>query len=290
MSEPGHKWQRRRQAFRRHIENEVCLFPASVFDPLSARIAEDIGFEAGMFAGSQAALAILGAPDYVLITLTEFAEQAHRISRASELPLMVDADHGYGNPLSVARTVEELEAAGVAGLSIEDTVLPEPHSSSGQPRIAALEEGLARVKAAVSARRDPDLVIAGRTSAASLTDLDDAIARVQAYEAAGADLLFLIGLKSRVDLERVASATSAPLMLGGVPVEMRDAEYLASQRVRLCLYGHQTMPASVAAIEATMRAIRLGTPVAELAGLADKPTMDRLTRRAEYDAMRKQFL
>ncbi|MEL6297513.1 MAG: isocitrate lyase/PEP mutase family protein [Pseudomonadota bacterium] len=290
MSEFRHRWSARRQALRRSIEGDACLFPASVHDPLSARIAEDIGFEVGMYAGSQASLAVLGAPDYILLTLTEFAEQAHRIARASALPLMADADHGYGNALNVARTVEELETAGIAGLSIEDTVLPETHGSAGHASLASLDEGLGRVRAALDARTDPDLVIAARTSAPSVTDIDDAITRMQAYEAAGADMLFLIGIKTRADLERVAAATSAPLMLGGVPAEMRDAAYLGNQRVRICLYGHHTLAASVSAMEAAMQAIRDGTPPAELERIADTETMDRLMRRADYDAKRKRYL
>ena len=114
----------RRLQMRAIFSGTQCVFPASVFDPLSARAAEDLGFEAGMFAGSVAATTILGGPDLITITLSEFAEQAHRICRAGNLPLLVDADHGYGNALNVMRTVEELEAAGVAALTIEDTALP----------------------------------------------------------------------------------------------------------------------------------------------------------------------
>ncbi|MDH3581520.1 MAG: isocitrate lyase/phosphoenolpyruvate mutase family protein [Hyphomicrobiales bacterium] len=113
------RFKERRQRFRAILEGDACVYPASVFDPVSARIAEDLGFETAMFAGSIASLAILGAPDHITITLSEFAEQARRICRASELPLMVDADHGYGNALNVMRTVEELETAGICGWSTE---------------------------------------------------------------------------------------------------------------------------------------------------------------------------
>ncbi len=119
------RWTERRERFRALLEGKACIHPASVFDPVSARIAEDLGFELGMFAGSIASLAVLGAPDQTLITLSEFAEQTHRICRAGGLPLLVDADHGYGNALNVMRTVEELETAGIAALTIEDTALPQ---------------------------------------------------------------------------------------------------------------------------------------------------------------------
>src|SRR5208282_1091129 len=117
-------WTDRRQRFRAVLAGSACVHPGSVFDPISARIAEDIGFETGMFAGSIASFTVLGAPDLVVLTLTEFAEQIRRITRAGGLPLLVDADHGYGNALNVMRTVQELEAAGVAALTIEDTLLP----------------------------------------------------------------------------------------------------------------------------------------------------------------------
>ena len=111
----------RRQSLRAHLDTDHCIVPASIFDPFSARIAEDLGYEIGMLGGSTASLAVLGAPDLIVLTLTEFAEQCRRISRASALPFMADADHGYGNALNVMRTVEELETAGVAALTIEDT-------------------------------------------------------------------------------------------------------------------------------------------------------------------------
>ena len=121
----------RRRQYRQFLQGTGCLYPASVFDPVSARLAEAAGFEIGMLAGSIASATVLGAPDIVVLTLTEFAEQARRIARAGRLPLMVDADHGYGNALSVMRTVSELEAAGVSALTIEDTRLREASDKIG---------------------------------------------------------------------------------------------------------------------------------------------------------------
>src|SRR5208337_5526161 len=111
-------WTERRERFRALLSGNRCVHPGSVYDAISARIAEDLGFEAGMFAGSIGSLSVLGAPDIIVLTLTEFAAQAYRINRAGKLPLMVDADHGYGNALNVMRAVQELETAGVAALSI----------------------------------------------------------------------------------------------------------------------------------------------------------------------------
>src|SRR6201986_4772231 len=132
-------WTDRRRRFRAILKGDRCYHPASVFDPLSARIAQDLGFEIGMFAGSTASLTVLGAPDLIVLTLSEFAGQAYRINRAGGLPLMVDADHGYGNALNVKRTVEELETAGACGLSIEDTLLPPPFGAT-ETRLIPIEE------------------------------------------------------------------------------------------------------------------------------------------------------
>src|SRR5208282_4019634 len=125
-------WTDRRRRFRAVLSGTRCVHPASVFDPISARIAEDLGFEVGMLAGSVASFAVLGAPDLMVLTLSELAEQAYRICRAGNLPLLVDADHGYGNALNAKRTVEELESAGVAALTIEDTLLPASFGALGE--------------------------------------------------------------------------------------------------------------------------------------------------------------
>jgi len=143
-------WTDRRRRFRAVLAGDRCLHPGSVFDPISARIAEDLGFEVGMFAGSVASMTVLGAPDLIVLTLSEFAAQAYRINRAGNLPLLVDADHGYGNALNVKRTVEELETAGVAALTIEDTVLPKPYGELETTRLIPVQEGVGKMRAALA--------------------------------------------------------------------------------------------------------------------------------------------
>src|SRR3978361_987293 len=123
-------FRKRRENLRAILSGSACIRPGSVYDAISIRIAEDLGFEVGMFGGSVASLAVLGEPDITLITLTELAEQMRRMSSAAALPVLVDADHGYGNALNVRRTVQELETAGAAGLTIEDTLLPQAFGQS----------------------------------------------------------------------------------------------------------------------------------------------------------------
>lgn len=283
------RWQERRGRFRSVLSGNKCVYPGSVFDPISARIAEDLGFEIGMFAGSVASMTVLGAPDLIVLTLTEFAEQAHRICRAGNLPLLCDADHGYGNALNVMRTVEELETAGVAGLSIEDTDLPVPFSG-GKPRLISIEEGVGKMRAAVAARRDSGLVIAGRTSAPSMTSIADTIVRARAYEATGVDAIFLVGVKSRSDLETIAAEVKLPLILGGTGKELMDRDWLAKRGVRICLQGHQPFAAAVRAVHDTLCALREGTLPEKIETAASDEVMKRFTRNDDYARWMKDWL
>lgn len=284
------RWSARRQRFRAILQAGACVHPASVHDPVSARIAADLGFETGMFAGSVASLTVLGAPDLIVLTLTEFAGQAYRIGRAAELPLMADADHGYGNALNVMRTVEELETAGIAGLSIEDTLLPRAFGPSDKAQLLPVEEGVGKMKAALAGRRDPDLVIAGRTSAIGITGLEDTIRRAKAYASTGVDAIFLVGVKTREDLEAIAAEVRIPIILGGAPAALMDRSYLASQGVRICLQGHQPFQAAVRAVHDTLKALRDGTAPKDLTGLASSEMMDRVTRAGDYGRWTQEFL
>ena len=284
------RWSDRRERFREILAGDACVFPGSVFDPISARIAEDVGYEVTMLAGSIASFGVLGNPDMILITLSEFAEQVRRISRAGKLPLMVDADHGYGNALNVMRTVEELEGAGLAGLSIEDTALPMVYGAPRATQILSIEEGIGKMRAAIEARRDPKLVIAGRTSALGVNGLDDTIARAKAYQDVGVDMLFIIGVKTKADLEAISAEVRLPLMLGGAGPEIFDRAYLATQRVRVCLQGHQPFSAAVQAVYDTMTALRAGTPAGELKGIASADLMKSLTRSDDHERWIDEFL
>ena len=282
-------FRKRRDALRLILTGSVCIRPGSVYDAISIRIAEDLGFEVGMFGGSVASLAVLGDPDIALITLTELAEQMRRMSRAASLPVLVDADHGYGNALNVRRTVEELETAGAAGLTIEDTLLPQAFGQTGT-RLISLEEGVGKMKAALDARGDPALVIMARTGAVAITSLDDAIARAVAYEGAGVDALFFTGVKTGSELQAIAASTKLPIVLGGAPEDMIDADYLANQRVRIALQGHAPFAAATLAVYETLKALREGQTPKDLKGLASSELTGRVTRDAEMKVRGADFL
>jgi carboxyvinyl-carboxyphosphonate phosphorylmutase len=282
-------FRKRRETLRGILTGSACIHPGSVYDAVSIRIAEDLGFEVGMFGGSVASLAVLGDPDIALITLTELAEQMRRMSRAAALPVVVDADHGYGNALNVRRTVQELDAAGAAGLTIEDTLLPQPFGET-KTQLITLEEGVGKMKAALDGRGDPSLVIIGRTGAASVSGLDDTIARAVAYEGAGVDALFFTGIKTRAELEAVAAATKLPIVLGGAPEDMTDRDYLANKRVRIALQGHAPFAAATQAVYETLKALREGTPPKALKGLASSQLTGRVTREADMKSRGAGYL
>jgi carboxyvinyl-carboxyphosphonate phosphorylmutase len=282
-------WTERRERLRAIVGGNRCIFPASVYDGISARIAGDLGFEAMMFAGSIGSYAVLGAPDICVLTLTEFAEQALRINRAGSLPLCVDADHGYGNAMSVKRTVEELETAGISALSIEDTLLPTAFGGK-EGQLLSIEEGVGKMKAAIAGRQDPRLVICGRTSAIGITGVADTIARLKAYEAVGVDMLFMAGLKNREQLDEVSQAVKKPLFLGSVPEDMMDLDYLSARNVRVCLQGHHQFWAGVQGVHDTLKALREGTKPSQLKNIASADLQKRLLRQGDYDKWSKDFL
>jgi carboxyvinyl-carboxyphosphonate phosphorylmutase len=280
----------RRNRLRQVLAGSACVSPASVYDPLSARAAESVGYELGFLAGSVASETTLGAPDMLGgLTLTELAERVRGITRASDLSLIVDADHGYGNALNVMRTVEELEHAGVAGLTLEDTLLP---SAFGSPKeqLISVEEGVGKMKAALAARRDPSLVIVARSSL-NLGGLDELIVRLKAYAELGADAFFVAGgLKLLTQLDAMHAAAKLPILLGTVPPALKREE-LARRGARLMLHGHQPLAASLKALQKTYRHLHAGGAPADLKpDLLPEQDMEKLIREDRYQRWRREFL
>lgn len=272
------------------LAQDRCAMLATIFDPISARIAQQLDYEAGLMGGSIASYAALGAPDLILITLTELAEQVHRCTRVAAVPLLVDCDHGYGNALNVMRTVHEIDRAGAAAMMVEDTLLPRAFGVSSQPQLLSPEEGLGKVRAALKARGDSDLVIFGRTSAFALTSLDDAIARCRAYANAGVDGLMLPALRTREELDRISAAVSLPLVAGSPAESMADEAYLASRRVRLWSSGHNTFNVAMNALYEAMRSVRDGTLSTRLPGAAPRSLVDAVLAASDYEAWTRDFL
>ncbi len=280
-----------RNKLRALMAGSKCLSPASVFDPLSARVAEAVGFEIGMLAGSVASNTTLAAPDLIVLTLTEFADQIRRIMRVSKLSLLVDADHGYGNALNVMRTVQELEHAGVSALSIEDTVLPTPFGQvQGRESLTSIEEGVGKLRAAVAARSDPSLIIAGRTSALKVEGVEGTVARAKAYAATGVDAIFIVGLEKIEQLDAVHAAVKLPIIVGSAPASLRR-EDLAMRGARILLQGHQPVAAAVKARHETYTHLyHEGAPADLKPKLAAPQEMERLVDAENYKQWQREFL
>jgi carboxyvinyl-carboxyphosphonate phosphorylmutase len=244
-----------------------------------------------MYAGSTASLTVLGAPDLIVLTLSEFAEQARRICRAVKtLPVLVDADHGYGNALNAMRTCEEMENSGVAAMTLEDTDLPRPFGD-GKVTLISIEEGMGKVRAALAARDDPSFCIVARSGVVSVNGIEDAVARTKAYTTSGADALFYTGIKTRAELDAVSAVATLPIVVGGVEgTEINDKAYLAARGVRIALQGHQPIMAAQAAVYATLKALRDGVQPKDLPGLPTGGLMGRITREGDYKRWTKDYL
>ena len=281
----------RRERYRGALTGNEVVYTASVFDPVSAQIAEDVGFELGNLSGTLCGAEVLGTRAQTVLTTTELAEQARRICRASTISLHVDAEHGGNDAVNVMRTVQELENAGVSAVFIEDGALPVPYGffkgksykpgQRFQGPLVSLEEGVAKLRAALAARQDPSLVIAMRTNALFHMGVAEAARRAKAYEQAGADALSLVS-PTREGVEVVHAATGLPLVIA--PSEsLRDKTWLAAHRVRVALDSRYAFEAAIKAMHEVYKALRNGVPLADLRPLTCSPELlAQATREAKY--------
>jgi carboxyvinyl-carboxyphosphonate phosphorylmutase len=284
-----HTEQRKR--LRAVFAGTQCISPASVYDGLSARVAESVGYKVGMLAGSVASNTTLAAPDLIVLTLTEFADQVRRIMRASDLSLIVDADHGYGNALNVMRTVEELEHSGVSGMSIEDTSLPTPFGQAeGTDTLISLEEMVGKLKAAVAARRDPSTVILGRTAALKVEGTEGAVKRAKAFAACGVDAIFVIGVEKAEQVKAVHEAAKLPVMVGSAPASIKREDFAAAG-ARVLLQGHQPVAAAVKAVKDVYTHLYNGGAAADLKDkIVSAGELEKLVNGESYKKWQKDYL
>jgi methylisocitrate lyase len=228
----------KRAAFRAGLGSGTLLRFPGAFSPLSAMLIAKHGFE-GVYVSGAVISADLGLPDIGLTTATEVAGRAQQIARVTALPSLVDADTGFGEPMNAARTVQVFEDAGVAGLHIEDQVNPKRCGHLDGKDVTDTETAVKRIKAAVAARRDPNLVIAARTDAAAVHGIDDAIERAKAYADAGADLIFPEAMTGEADFERFRAAIDVPLLANMTEFgksKLLDAPTLANLGVNVVIY------------------------------------------------------
>lgn len=254
---------------RQLLARPRLLLVPGVWDALSARVVEAAGFEAVYLSGAAVAVGHLGLPDLGLATLSEVVEQLRRVTAAVSLPVIADADTGYGNALNVRRTVREFEAAGAAGLHLEDQEFPKRCGHLAGTRVVPTETMVARLRAALDARRDPDFVVIARTDARGVLGLDEALRRAEAYRAAGADVLFVEAPVGEAEVEAVARALAGvPLLLnlgGAGRTPMLPAARLEALGFRIALYPGDLQRAALRAMQevaATLRQEGTTRPVA----------------------------
>ena len=256
------------------------LVAPGAYDALSARLVEQAGFDVVYMTGFGTTASLLGRPDVGLLGGSEMVDNARRIASAVDVPVIADADTGYGNAITVLRTVAAYEQAGVAGIHLEDQVSPKKCGHMSGKAVIGTAEMAGKIRAAVAVRRDPDFLIIARTDAAAVEGLDAAITRAHAYADAGADVLFVEAPSSEDDIERVAKELRgvAPLVFNwaeGGRTPPISLERIAELGFSLVLYPIGTLLAATAGIRSFLETLMVdGTPVA---ALPDLPTFDGFT-------------
>ncbi|MGW0179240.1 methylisocitrate lyase [Nocardia sp. NPDC003345] len=247
----------KRAAFRAGLESgRIQRFPGA-FNPLVAKLIQEIGFE-GVYVSGAVLAADLALPDIGLTTLTEVSGRGQQIARVTDLPVLIDADTGFGEPMSAARTVTVLEDAGIAGCHLEDQVNPKRCGHLDGKAVVPTDEMVRRLRAAVSARRDPNFVICARTDAAGIEGIDAAIDRAKAYADAGADLIFTEALHTPAEFEKFRAAVSTPLLANMTEFgksELIPAGTLESLGYNVVIYPVSTLRLAMYAAEAGLREI-----------------------------------
>ena len=248
---------------------EPLLAPGA-FDGLSARLIEEAGFDCVYMTGFGAAASVLGRPDVGLLTMTEMVEHARQIAQAvGPLPVIADADTGYGNPISVIRTVQQYELAGVAAIHIEDQVAPKKCGHMAGKEVIPKEDMVNKIRAAVDARRSPDFVIIARTDARAVEGLESALDRGQAYKEAGADVLFIEAPEGVEEIEKVSKTFSdVPLLYnwaeGGKTPPLSYAQ-IRSLGFRIIIFPVGALLTATQAIRGLLKSLREeGTPTKEM--------------------------
>jgi 2-methylisocitrate lyase-like PEP mutase family enzyme len=285
----------RRAAFRAKVEARQGLLVPGAFNAMSARVIEDIGFEALYLTGAGVTNMSLGLPDLGFIGLHEIAEHTARVRDAVELPLIVDADTGFGNALNVRQTVRVLERSGADAIQFEDQVMPKKCGHFSGKEVIGMGEMVGKIHAAVDARQDDNLQIVARTDSAAVHGIEDAIERGHRFIEAGADILFIEATESLTDIERLPSLFNKPLLInivigGKTPVQSREA--LARLGYGIVLYANAALQGAVLGMQSALGTLRengrldedpsLVAPFSERQRLVNKPLYDKLDR--EYAA------
>ncbi len=276
----------------RIARRDAMLLPGCP-NALTARIAEDLGFEAVYVTGSGVTNTFLGMPDLSLITLTQLAEHVAAMREVVELPIIVDADTGFGNAVGVGHTVRVLERAGASCIQIEDQVFPKRCGHFDGKEVAPVEEFVSKIKAATDARIDPSLLIMGRTDAIACTGFDDAMERANAALEAGADCLFVEGPRTLDEIRAIPSALQAPVLLnlvfgGNTPI--LGQQELAGMGYAIVLYAGAAVQAAIEGMQQVLGHIqRTGSIDGVLERVSTFDERQRVVNKPDFDALEKRY-
>ncbi|MFB2586472.1 methylisocitrate lyase [Herbiconiux liukaitaii] len=281
---PAHE---KRAAFRAALAGGTMLRMPGAFNPLSARLIEEKGFE-GVYISGAVIAADLGFPDIGLTTLTEVATRGGQISRMTNLPTLIDADTGFGEPMNVARTVQTLEDAGVSGLHIEDQVNPKRCGHLDGKAVVDADTAVKRIRAAVEARRDPNLLIMARTDIRALDGLGAAIDRAKQLVDAGADAIFPEAMADLSEFEAVRAAVDVPLLANMTEFgksELFSNQKLADVGINLVIYPVSLLRIAMGAAERGLDAlVAEGSLKGEVAGMQTRARLYELLDYSAYNA------
>ncbi|AGF71665.1 methylisocitrate lyase [Corynebacterium halotolerans] len=281
----------RRQALRDGLNSGTIQRLPGAFSPLVGRAIQDAGFE-GVYVSGAVVSADLALPDIGLTTLTEVAGRARQIARSTDLPVLVDADTGFGEPMSAARTVSELEDAGVAGCHLEDQVNPKRCGHLDGKEVVPTELMLRRITAAVNERRDDTFIICARTDAAGVEGIDAAIERAKAYADAGADMIFTEALHTPADFEKFRGAVDVPLLANMTEfgkTELLPADQLQDIGYNAVIYPVTTLRIAMGQVEHALQDIAVtGTQSGWVDRMQHRSRLYELLRYAEYNAFDQQ--
>lgn len=274
--------------FRDAINGPELEYLASVYSPMTARMARDAGFKYGIVGGSIASMALLGSPDLSLLTLTELVEFVRKISQSSSLRIIVDGDGGYGNALNAMRLVTDLEQAGASAVTLEDSMFP-LHYQHGSTRLVNPEEHAAKLRSAVEARTSDTFGIIARTSVIRHESLDRLLARIALYASTGTDAICLTGVEDMNILNTISRSTHLPLML--IRHDKNDTfsqKELYDKNVKLYLAGHHAFEASVVASYQSYLFQRDNTRVSKM--LSTEKIMSTFSNEKLYLNTMKEFM
>ncbi len=283
-----------RQVFKQFLKRDKLLVAPGCFDGLSARLVEEAGFEAAYFSGGAVARS-MGLPDIGLVTMSEVIERAAQVVSAVKIPVIADADTGYGNAINLVRTVREYERVGVATIHLEDQITPKRCGHLDGKEVISLPEMIKKLEAALASRADPDFCIIARTDARGVHGLDDAISRARAFAQLGVDAVFVEAPQSESELEQIPRALlNIPLLVNvfnGGKTPMLPVERLEKMGYRIAIYPSETQRAGIYAMRQALSLLkREGTTEAMDEALTTFKERDTIVGLDDWQELERKFL